>query len=69
HIGTYAPLVLDKKVISTPLIQAPIPNGEMVTTGLSEPRARELVAILKAGALPTRLELVETQQLGTSTNP
>jgi preprotein translocase subunit SecD len=46
-----------------------IPNGETVTTGLSQTQARELVALLKAGALPTRLELIETQQLGTSTNP
>jgi preprotein translocase subunit SecD len=68
-IGKYVPVLLDKRVISSPQIQGAIPNGEGVITGLNEVEARWLVAILKAGVLPTRLELIETQQLGTSTNP
>ena len=69
NIGNYMPVLLDKRVISSPLIQSAIPSGEVVITGLTEAEARRLVAILKAGALPTRLELIQTQQLGTSTNP
>jgi protein-export membrane protein SecD len=69
NIGKYMPILLDKQVISSPLIQGAIPSGEGIITGLTEDEARRLVAILRAGALPTRLELVETQQLGTATNP
>jgi preprotein translocase subunit SecD len=69
NIGMYAPVVVDKRVISSPLIQGAISNGEGMITGLTEAEAQRLVAVLKAGALPARLELIETQQLGTSTNP
>jgi preprotein translocase subunit SecD len=69
NIGKYMPILLDKTVISSPQIQGAIPSGEGLITGLNEAEARRLVAILRAGALPTRLELVETQQLGTATNP
>jgi preprotein translocase subunit SecD len=69
NTGKYMPILLDKKVISSPQIQGAIPLGAGVITGLNEAEAKSLVAILKAGALPTRLELVETQQLGTATNP
>ena len=69
NIGKYMPILLDKRVISSPQIQSAIPAGEGVITGLSDAEARHLVAILKAGTLPTRLELIETQQLGTATNP
>jgi preprotein translocase subunit SecD len=68
-ISKYVPVLLDKRVISSPQIQGAIPNGEGVITGTTEAEARRLVAILKAGALPTRLELIQTQQLGTATNP
>lgn len=69
NITKYMPILLDKQVISSPQIQGAIPSGEGIITGLTEDEARRLVAILRAGALPTRLELVETQQLGTTTNP
>ena len=69
NIGKYMPIVLDKSVISSPQIQGAIPNADGVITGLTEEEARRLVAILKAGSMPTRIELIETQQLGTSTNP
>ncbi|MDQ3929797.1 MAG: hypothetical protein M3328_11720 [Chloroflexota bacterium] len=68
-IGKYAPIVLDKRVISSPHIQAAISAGGATISGLSEAEARQLAATLRAGAMPTRLELIETQQLGTSTNP
>ncbi len=69
NVGMYAPVVVDKRVVSSPQIQSAISNGEVMISGLTEAEARRLVAVLRAGALPTRLELIETQQLGTSTNP
>jgi preprotein translocase subunit SecD len=68
-IGKYMPIVLDKRVISSPQIQSPISNGGATISGLGDAEARQLAAILRAGVMPTRLELIETQQLGTSTNP
>jgi preprotein translocase subunit SecD len=69
NIGKYAPVVLDKQVLSSPQIQGAFPTVELVITGLSDVQARQVVAVLKAGVMPTKLELSETQQLGTSTNP
>jgi preprotein translocase subunit SecD len=69
NAGKYMGVVMDKRVLSSPRIQAPIAEGASSITGLAEPVARRMVAIVKAGMLPTKLELIETQQLGTSTNP
>jgi preprotein translocase subunit SecD len=69
NVGNYMAVAIDKRVLSSPSIQAPIPSGDGGITGLTEPQARQLVAILRAGLMPTKLELIETQQLGTSTNP
>lgn len=69
NIGKYAPILLDKRVISSPQIQSPISTGGLTISGLGDAEARQLVGILKAGPMPTRLDLIQTQQLGTSTNP
>ncbi|MDQ3707026.1 MAG: hypothetical protein M3437_17740 [Chloroflexota bacterium] len=69
NVGMYAPVVVDKQVISSPRIESTISDGAGMISGLTEAEAQRLVAVLRAGALPTRLELIETQQLGTSTNP
>ncbi|MDQ5825707.1 MAG: hypothetical protein M3441_16055 [Chloroflexota bacterium] len=69
NVGMYAPVVVDKRVISSPRIESAISNGELMIVGMTGAEAQRLVAVLRAGALPTRLELIETQQLGTSTNP
>lgn len=69
NIGKYMSVVLDKRVISSPQIVGAVSAGEGVIVGLSDAEARQLVAVLRAGSLPTRLELLETQQLGTFTNP
>lgn len=62
HVGKYMPIVLDKKVISSPVIQATIPNGEGVISNLSGvDEAKKLAAILKYGSLPVRLTLVESR--------
>jgi preprotein translocase subunit SecD len=69
NVGKYMAVVLDKRVINAPRIVSPISAGEGSITGLTESGAKQLVTLLKAGVMPAKLELVETQQLGTSTNP
>ncbi|HKP54067.1 MAG TPA: hypothetical protein VJ183_15630 [Chloroflexia bacterium] len=60
NIGKFMPIVLDKKVISTPIIQARIPGGSGIINGLGLVEARTLAAQLKAEMLPVNLQLLET---------
>ena len=60
-IGTYMPVVLDKRVISSPSIQGIIKDNVEIT-GLTEEETRRLAAQLKSGALPVELELIASRQ-------
>ncbi len=65
NIGKYMPIVLDKRVISSPSIQGIISdNGEI--TGLSLDEARRLAVQLKYGALPVGLELLESRKIAAT---
>ncbi len=62
HVGKYMPIVLDKKVITSPVIQATIIDGVGVINNLSSvDEAKQLSATLKYGTLPVRLSLVENK--------
>ncbi len=65
NIGKYLAIVLDKKVISAPIIQSAITQGSGRITGrftLSE--AQRIVVVLKYGALPVALEVIENRTVG-----
>src|SRR5512136_1807120 len=59
-------IVLDNKVQSCPSIRSPIPSGQGVITvgsgGIDE--ANRLVNLLRYGALPVALEIVQSQTIG-----
>lgn len=58
NIGTFLGIVLDKVVISSPIIQNAIPDGEAVITGyFTEQSAQELAIVLKTKPLPSPLKL------------
>jgi protein-disulfide isomerase len=68
HIGSYFAIVLDGKVISAPVIQDSIPNGEVQISQAGEggyplEAARELVTLAKSGALPFPLTEVSSGPL------
>lgn len=60
-------IVLDDVVQSAPYIQERIPQGRAVITGSFSPEdARDLAIVLRAGALPAPLRIVEERSVGPS---
>lgn len=58
-------IVLDDKVISAPVIQSPILGGSgQISGGFNAERANDLAVLLRAGALPAPLTVVEERTIG-----
>lgn len=67
NIGKPLAIFLDGQVISAPIIQTEIPNGEAVITGnFTAQEARELVRNLNLGALPVPVTLESTNTVGST---
>ena len=65
NVNKYLAIVLDKKVISSPVIKSPITDGSGIIEGrFSLPEAQNLVVQLKYGALPIPLKVVESNAIG-----
>jgi preprotein translocase subunit SecD len=57
NVGKYMPIVLDKKVLTSPVIQSPITGGQGVINNIALNDAQNLALELKYGALPVGLSL------------
>ena len=65
NVGKRLAIVLDGKVISAPSINEPITSGRGVISGnFSFQEATDLALLLRSGALPTPLEVVEERTVG-----
>jgi len=65
NIGRQLAIVLDNRVQSAPRIQDRIPQGEARITGhFDSAEARDLAIVLRAGALPAPLRVVEERTVG-----
>lgn len=67
NVGRYLCIVLDKKVISCPVIQEPITQGQGVIrmgSGSTLADAESLAVTLRYGALPVPLKIVDTRNIG-----
>lgn len=65
NVGKYLGIVLDKKVISTPVINEPITEGEgVIEGGFTNESANALAIQLRYGSLPVPLKVVETRVIG-----
>ena len=65
NVGKPFAIVLDNKVISAPIIQSEIPGGSGRITGtFTLKEARELSILLRAGALPAPLNILEEKTVG-----
>ena len=65
NIGKFLAISLDKKIISAPQIQSAITQGSGRITGkFSLSEAQSIVTVLKYGALPVALDVVEIRQVG-----
>jgi hypothetical protein len=73
NIGRYFAIVLDGTVISAPVINASIPNGEVQISsgevgGFSTAEAQTLVTMLRTGPLPFPVEEVSFEVVPTATD-
>jgi len=64
HIGQYMPIVLDKKVIASPIIQGAIPSGQGEINNMTASDAQSLAIQLRYGSLPVGLEQVSQRTVG-----
>lgn len=67
HIGERLAIVLDGAVYSAPTIQSKIMNGRSIITGSgTQEEAKDLAIVLRAGALPAKVEIIEDRTVGPS---
>ena len=67
HIGDNMAIVLDDRVMSAPVIQSAIgARGQITMGGRDLQAAQDLALVLRAGALPVPLKVVEGRQIGAS---
>jgi preprotein translocase subunit SecD len=67
HIGDQMAVVLDERVYSAPVIQSQIADrGQITMDGAAIEEARDLALVLRAGALPAPIEIVEERSVGPS---
>jgi len=65
NVGKRFAIVLDGKVISAPTIISPITGGSgQITGNFTEQTANDLAVLLRAGALPAPLDVVEQRTVG-----
>ncbi len=67
NVGRHLAIVLDNTVYSAPVIKEPIPGGDVQITGnFSFEDAHELAIVLRSGALPAPVEIIEERTVGPS---
>lgn len=65
NVGKYLTIVLDKQVISSPVINSAIPDGSGTISGnFTSETANALAVQLRYGSLPVPLKIVETRIIG-----
>jgi preprotein translocase subunit SecD len=66
YVGRRLAIVLDNQVYSAPTIRSQIPGGEAYIDNLSLEEARVLSVVLRAGALPAPVSIMEQRTVGPS---
>jgi preprotein translocase subunit SecD len=67
NVGNYMSIVLDRRVMSTAVIQSAIgTRGQITMGGKGLDAAQDLALVLNAGALPVPLRVAETHVIGPS---
>jgi preprotein translocase subunit SecD len=65
HVGWYLAIVLDKVIISCPVIHEPITGGSgQITGNFTASQANQLAILLSYGALPVPLKVIREQSIG-----
>jgi preprotein translocase subunit SecD len=67
NVGKRLAIVLDGKIVSIPQIRERIPQGRASISGMANiDEAKDLAIILRAGALPAPVEVIEERTVGPS---
>jgi preprotein translocase subunit SecD len=67
NVGKRLAIVLDGNVHSAPVIRERIPSGQaQITGGFTPEEARDLAIVLRAGALPAPVQVLEERTVGPS---
>ncbi len=66
HIGTNMAIVLDRKVMSAPVIRGRISDEGIIEGSFSVKEAEDLALVLRAGALPASITYLEERTVGPS---
>ncbi len=67
NVGKRLAIILDNKVHSAPVIREQIPNGQARITGnFTLEEAKDLAVVLRAGALPAPVKILEERTVGPS---
>jgi preprotein translocase subunit SecD len=67
HVGDFMAIVLDENVYSAPVINSAIgTSGQIEMGGGTIEEARDLALVLRAGALPAPIKIVEERSIGPS---
>ncbi len=67
NVGKFFAIVLDKEVLTAPIIREPILGGKGEISGnFSMDEAKKLAILLRSGALPAPLDIIEERTIGPS---
>ncbi|MDH3214826.1 MAG: protein translocase subunit SecD [Candidatus Krumholzibacteria bacterium] len=65
NVGRRIAIVLDGNVVSAPVVQTKIPGGEgRITGSFTDEQANDLAIVLRAGALPAPVKIIEERTVG-----
>lgn len=65
NVGKHISILLDKKVLTSPVVNEPILGGKAVITGSRNiDEAQELAILLRSGSLPVKVEVLEMRTVG-----
>ncbi len=66
-VGKHIAILLDKQILTNPVVNEPIPSGKAVISGnRSIEEAERLAILLRSGALPVKVDILETRTVGPS---
>ena len=65
NVGKHISILLDKTVLTSPVVNEPIPSGKAIITGSrSIEEAQNLAILLRSGSLPVKVEVLEMRTVG-----
>ncbi|MDD4599804.1 Protein translocase subunit SecDF [bioreactor metagenome] len=65
NVGKHIAILLDKQVLTSPVVEEAIPSGKAVITGnRSIEEAQQLAILLRSGSLPVKVDVLETRTVG-----